>query len=281
MRSRVAMAGILGATLALPACGSPLGINTPVCDMVSSALILSAQALPGTAFVPCINSLKTDWVYDDLRAERGRSEFGLGSLSLGMFFLRVTLLPTCDTSGATRVASDEPGVPLFVDVQREDEMRIVVIPEDEGVAVARYAGDVQRELDGSVLGDRTVVVRLDTSDLSVSERIEKARQAGATVLVATARDAEERTVSVTLPGEDAERSAVAMADLTDTLRGVAQAATYSGSWYYPFSHGCVIYTFDARGSGVATLESDVMAALGLYDAEAMRRQAREAGYDVR
>ena len=30
--------------------------------------MMMLTTLPGTAFVPCINSLKTDWVYDDLRA---------------------------------------------------------------------------------------------------------------------------------------------------------------------------------------------------------------------
>lgn len=129
--TRIAVAAALGTALALPGCTNPMGINTPVCDRSSSALVLSAQAIPGTAFVPCINSLKTDWVYDDLRAERGRSEFGLGSLSMGMFFLRVTLQPTCDTSAATQVASDEPGVPLFVDVQSDEEVHVVIVPDDQ------------------------------------------------------------------------------------------------------------------------------------------------------
>jgi len=281
MTSRIVTAAVLGSALALPGCNNPLGINTPVCDKTSSALILSAQALPGTAFVPCINSLKTDWVLDDLRARRGRVEFGLGSLSMGMYFLRVTLQPTCDTSAATQVASDEPGVPLFVDVQSDDEVQVVIVPDDQGPEVSRYAASLVRKLDRTVLGDRTLVVRLDTSPAAVSQRIEDARQAGATVVLVTVRDSEEQTVTIILPGEDTERSGVALVDITDTLRRITGPATYKGSWYYPFRDGCVTYTFDAHGSGVATIQDDVKAALGLYDAEAMRRQAREAGYDVR
>jgi hypothetical protein len=281
MRSRIATAAVLGTALALPGCGNPLGINTPVCDKSSSALILSVQALPGTAFVPCINSLKTDWVYDDLRAQSGRSEFGLGSLGMGMFFLRVTAQPTCDTSAATQVATDEPDAPLFVDVQSDNEVQIVVVPDDAGARVSRYAASLVSKLDHTVLGDRTLIVHLDTSATPVSGRIETARQAGATVLLVTVRDSEERTVTIILPGEDTERSGVEVAEITDTLRTIAKPATYTGTWYYPFRNGCVTYTFDAHGSGVETIEDDVKAALGLYDADALRREAREAGYDVR
>jgi hypothetical protein len=281
MSSRIATASVLGTVLVLPACGNPLGINIPVCDETSAALVLSAQALPGTAFVPCINSLKTDWVYDDLRAERGRSEFGLGSLSMGMFFLHVTLEPTCDTSAAIQVPSDEPGAPLFADVHSDDEVQIIVLPDDDSAAVSAYAASLVRKLDRTVFGDRTLIVHLDTSAASVSSRIETARQAGATVLLVTVRDSEDQTVTIIRPDDDTERSRVAVADITDTLRDITGPATYTGSWYYPFRNGCVTYTFDAHGSGVATIEADVKAALGLYDAEAMRRAAREAGFDVR
>lgn len=281
MTSRVAAAAVLGTALALPACGNPLGVNTPVCDQTSSALILSAQALPGTAFVPCINSLKTDWVYDDLRARRGRAEFGLGSLSMGMYFLRVTLQPACDTSTATQVVSDEPGAPLFVDVHSDDQVHVVVVPDDTGTEVSHYADSIVAELHSMVLGDRTLSVHLDSSAAPVSGRIAAARQAGATVLLVTVRDSEERTVTIMLPGEDTERSRVPVADIADTLLSTTGPATYTGTWYYPFANGCVTYTFDAHGSGVATIEADVKAALGLHDAEAMRRQGRDAGYDVR
>ena len=281
MTRRIGLAAVLGAALALPACGSTLGPTTPVCDQGSSAVVLSAQALPGTAFVPCINSLKTDWEYDDLRAERGRATFGLGSLGMGMFFLRVTLQPSCDTSAARRVTSDEPGVPLYVDVDDDDEVRVTVITDGQGAEATRYASDLVTELEGSVLADRTLVVALDNRATPVTQRLEEAHQAGAVALIVTVRDSEQRTVTVLLPGEDSERTALPVAELNETLRGIIRPATYTGSWYYPFANGCVVYTFDAQGSGVSTIEADVKAALGLFDAESMRQQARDAGFDVR
>jgi hypothetical protein len=291
MTSRIAVVVVLGPTIlgtttGLAGCSNPVAANTPVCDKITSALILSAQAIPGTAYVPCINSLKTDWSYDDLQAQSGRSEFGLSSMSLGMSspttdFLRVTLLPSCDTKGATRVASDEPGVPLFVDVHSDAEVAVVIVPDGDGSELSRYADALRGDLAGTVLADRKLDVRVDTSAAPVSQRIEAAHNAGASVLVVTTRDTEQQTVTLILPGKDTERSGLARAEITDTLRAVIKPATYTGSWYYPFAHGCVIYRFDAQGSGVATLEADVKAALGLHDAEAMREQARAEGYDVR
>ena len=42
----------------------------------------------------------------------------------------------------------------------------------------------------------------------------------------------------------------------------------------------MIYTFNARGSGVTTIEEDIEQALGLFDAEDLREEARELGYDI-
>lgn len=282
MTSRLATAAVIAASLALPGCGAnPLSANTPVCDKTTSALVLSAQALPGTQFVPCIHSLKTDWMYEDLRARSGQATFALGSLTMGASFLRVTLQPSCDVSAARRVTSDEPGVPLYEDVHADVGVPVVVIPNDDGGPATRYASDLVDDLDGSVLGDRTMQVRLDARTTAVSQRIQEAHQLGAAVLIVTVRDSEQRTVTVLLPDDDTEQPGVSVADIPEKLRGMSRPATYTGSWYYPFAHGCVVYTFDAHGSGVATLEDDVKAALGLYDAEAMRQQARDAGYDVR
>ena len=47
-----------------------------------------------------------------------------------------------------------------------------------------------------------------------------------------------------------------------------------------FEGGCVVYTFDAEGPGVSTIESDIEHALGLYNAEELREMARDVGYNV-
>ena len=274
MRSRIAMAAVLGTALALPACGNPLGINTPVCDRSSSALILSAQALPGTAFVPCINSLKTDWVYDDLRAERGRSEFGLGSLSMGMFFLRVTLQPTCDTS------SGDAGRRATSPVRRSSSTsrattrcEIVVVPDDEGAEVSRYAASLVQEArrHRARRPDRWSSTSTPAPRRS-RRRIETARQAGATVLARhrPRLGGEDRHDHPPRRGHRTQRRGDGRHHRHPARHHRGRRPT-PGSWYYPFRNGCVTYTFDAHGSGVATIEDDVKAALGLYDAEAMRQ----------
>ncbi len=67
----------------------------------------------------------------------------------------------------------------------------------------------------------------------------------------------------------------------ETLEAATDQPTYTGSWYYPFSKGCMIYEFDAHGTGVATIEANVQSALTLLDAEAIRSEARDAGYTLR
>ena len=44
--------------------------------------------------------------------------------------------------------------------------------------------------------------------------------------------------------------------------------------------GCVVDTFGAEGSGVDTVESDIGLALGLFDANALRQTARDAGFNL-
>ncbi len=281
MSARVAALALVSSALVLPGCANRLTDNTPVCGEASSALVLAAQALPGTAYVPCINTLKTDWMYQHLQARRGLATFTLGSVALGTTFLRVSLQPDCDTSSARAVPSDEAGAPLFVDVHDDDQLRVVVIPDGDGVPLSVYASELVGGLDGTTLADRTMVARLDARDLPVASRADEAHESAAAVLLVTVRDSERRTVTVLLPDEDEERTAVPADDLLETLRDVSEPAAYTGAWYYPFAHGCVVYRFDAHGSGVATIETDVKAALGLYDAEVMRAQARDQGYDVR
>jgi hypothetical protein len=47
-----------------------------------------------------------------------------------------------------------------------------------------------------------------------------------------------------------------------------------------FEGGCVVYTFDAEGAGVDTIEDDIDLTLGLFDADALRQTARDAGYNL-
>jgi hypothetical protein len=263
-------------------------------------MVLSVQAVPGTAFAPCIEHLETGWEYRDLEAQSGQSIFSLESDRLGGGgpgfeenpFLKVSLLPSCDVSGGVEVESDEPGVPLFVDVEVDLDVPITIVPDSRSLPTLIYADRLQENLDGTVISGRPVVVGIDRTFSDTSQRISAAQISGHAVVVVSARDAEDRTLTLLLPGSDTELVGL---DLTtappnidfdlgrviDELEGVTAEASYVGSWYYPFAGGCVTYTFDAHGSGVSTIESDVQAALGLYDAEAARQEARDGGFDPR
>jgi len=100
------------------------------------------------------------------------------------------------------------------------------------------------------------------------------------VIIVSVRDAEEGTLSVLVQGA---RDEVAVEDLDaalDLIGDVESESTYTGNWYFVFEGGCVVYTFDAVGSGVATLENDVGIGLSLFDAEELRQAARDAGYQL-
>jgi hypothetical protein len=242
--------------------------------------------------------LKTGWEYEHLEAQSGQSIFALDSDRLGGGgpgpvdnpFLKVSLLPSCDVSEAIEIESDEPGVPLFVDVEVVSDVPITIVPDTRSLPTIIYANRLQGDLDGTVISGRTLVVTVDRTFSDTSQRISAAKQSGHAVVVVSARDAEDRTLTLLLPGSDTELVGL---DLTtappnidfdlgrviDELEGVTAEASYVGSWYYPFAGGCVTYTFDAHGSGVSTIESDVQAALGLVDAEELRQEARDGGFD--
>ncbi len=289
---------VLSVGLLLASCGTNLGRKSPECDVPTNSLILSIQSVPGTAFAPCINGLKTGWEYEDLEAQSGQSIFALDSDRLGGGgpgpvdnpFLKVSLLPSCDVSEAVEVESDEPGVALFVDVEVDLDVPITIVPDSRSVPTIIYANLLQEDLDGAVISGRTVVVSVDGTFSDTSQRISAAQISGHAVVVVSARDAEDRTLTLLLPGSDTELVGLDLSTappnidfdlgrVIDELEGVTAEASYVGSWYYPFANGCVTYTFDAHGSGVSTIESDVQAALGLFDAEVFRQVARDLGYD--
>jgi hypothetical protein len=262
-------------------------------------MVLSVQAVPGTAFAPCIEHLETGWEYRDLEAQSGQSIFSLESDRLGGGgpgfeenpFLKVSLLPSCDVSGGVEVESDEPGVPLFVDVEVDLDVPITIVPDSRSLPTLIYADRLQENLDGTVISGRPVVVGIDRTFSDTSQRISAAQQSGHAVVVVSARDVEDTTLTLLLPDSDIELvglkvntaplspTAIDLGIVIDELEGVTAEASYVGSWYYLFSNGCITYTFDAHGSGVSTIESDVQAALGLFDAEAFRQVARDAGFD--
>ena len=250
-------------------------------------MVLSVQSVPGTAYAPCINALKAGWQYEHLEAQSGQSVFyldsdrleGGGPLPLESPFLKVSLLPSCNVSGAIEVESDEKGVPLFIDVEVSSEVLVTIVPEGASLGTLDYAAALQRQLEDILISDRTVVVSVDSSGIATRNRISAAHALGHTVIVISTRDVEENTASLVLPGENQEVAGLTIPAVIDELEDEVEPASYTGFWYYRFQNGCIVYEFDAHGSGVSTIEADAQAALGLFDAESLRRLARESGYD--
>jgi len=117
---RVALAGtvIAAAVLALgvgvnafrPA--AALGAYPPVCG-TGPSMILSAQAVPSAAKLPCVAGLPSGWTVLTADIHNGQARFWLNSDGAGPRAVTITLTARCDTSGAVRVPSDQPGAARF------------------------------------------------------------------------------------------------------------------------------------------------------------------------
>ena len=120
-----AVPAAFGYSLLVPA-GHSTG-NTPACG-TSSTMILTAQAVPSAAFLPCIAAFPAGWTAVNDEIASGRASFGLDSGSLagggGVRFvlggqsgqlqtMTITLTATCDLTGARQIPSGQPGLRRF------------------------------------------------------------------------------------------------------------------------------------------------------------------------
>ena len=108
-------AALLAAGLAVSAFQSAaVNIDTaaPVCG-TGHTMILSAQAVPSSAMLPCIAALPSGWTVDQAHITSGRSAFWLDSDQAGPRAVTVSLTARCDTSGAVRIPSDQAGAQRF------------------------------------------------------------------------------------------------------------------------------------------------------------------------
>jgi hypothetical protein len=91
---------------------NPGVVNAPECG-VSHASILSAQAVPSAAAIPCLDALPSGWTYGGGDIHSGEASFWLNSDLAGMRAVTVTLASACDVSSAHEVPSDEAGTRRF------------------------------------------------------------------------------------------------------------------------------------------------------------------------
>jgi tRNA A-37 threonylcarbamoyl transferase component Bud32/membrane-associated phospholipid phosphatase len=89
-----------------------LGASAPTCG-TGHSMILSAQAVPSAAMLPCIAALPSGWSIGGADIASGHTMFWLDSDRAGPAAITVTLTATCDTSSALQIPSDQPGMRRF------------------------------------------------------------------------------------------------------------------------------------------------------------------------
>src|SRR6516164_8423786 len=88
------------------------GASAPSCG-TGHSMILSAQAVPSAAMLPCIAALPSGWSISGADIASGHTTFWLDSDRAGPHAITVTLTAACDTSGARQIPSDQPGMRRF------------------------------------------------------------------------------------------------------------------------------------------------------------------------
>jgi hypothetical protein len=259
-------------------CATTLGRSVPECDDAHGTLILSIQSVPGSQYVSCVFGLKAGWKYQNLKAEAGQSFYTLDSDRMGDDFVRVENVLSCDVGDAVLEDEFDNGIALWKDVEAEIDVSIVIVPEGSSFRTASRGFEIGLELEDAEIKGRAVVVSSPIPDESTRARIDDAAAGGAHVIIIGIRDAEEGTLTLLVRGTDVEIEVDDLDEALDMLEDAESESSYTGNWYYKFDSGCVVYTFNAEGSGVATLDEDIQTALSLYDAEALRESARDAGY---
>ena len=89
-----------------------LGSRAPTCG-TGHSMILSAQAVPSAALLPCVAALPSGWQVRGADIASGKTRLWLDSDRAGPQAVTVTLTATCDTSGARQIPSDQPGTSRF------------------------------------------------------------------------------------------------------------------------------------------------------------------------
>ena len=109
-----------------------LGVHPPTCG-TGHSMILSAQAVPSAALLPCIAALPSGWSIDGADIVSGKASFWLDSDRAGVRSATITLAATCDTAGAHQIPSDQPGTRRF-------ERPLSLVPQFSGVRFYTFPG---------------------------------------------------------------------------------------------------------------------------------------------
>jgi tRNA A-37 threonylcarbamoyl transferase component Bud32 len=109
-----------------------LGANAPTCD-TGHSMILSAQAVPSAALLPCIAALPAGWSIGGVDIASGKASFWLDSDRVGVRSATITLAAACNTAGARQIPSDQPGTRRF-------ERPLSLVPQFTGERFYTFPG---------------------------------------------------------------------------------------------------------------------------------------------
>ncbi len=109
-----------------------LGVNPPSCG-TGPSMILSAQAVPSAAMLPCITTLPSGWHAGGAETASGHARFWLDSDQAGAHAVTITLSAACDVSGARQIPSSQPGTRRF-------ERPLSLRPQFAGLRFYLFAG---------------------------------------------------------------------------------------------------------------------------------------------
>jgi len=268
--------------LAASAC-SNLGLGELHCSLlqgndVSSANVLSVQAVPTAKYTPCLNELRLGWDSVSRFAEEGRAGINI-SRSISPF-LTATVTESCDVSDAVAVESGYPDIQRFEDIEfQPTDIEISIVPLGERPLLSsRILVD---RLAGVEIDDRPVTYTVDHDiDQSVNSRVNLALSQSAFVWIIDEVDAEEGTVELRSNISAATGRGLLVADALDLIEDVVPAVFYRGNWYFTFEGGCITYEFDAKGTLAETVAADAEDALGFYPAFELREFARKNGFNI-
>jgi tRNA A-37 threonylcarbamoyl transferase component Bud32 len=109
-------AGLIVPPSATRASYSYVGL-APECHRVrGEGLVLEVQAVPTAQMIPCLDAPPLGWSFKAFTVRNGEARLILDSDRGGFEAVEVTLTQSCDTSGATRVPSDEAGAQRYEQV---------------------------------------------------------------------------------------------------------------------------------------------------------------------
>jgi tRNA A-37 threonylcarbamoyl transferase component Bud32 len=131
MLAIITVAVFQGGDAFLPA-AHDLGANAPTCD-TGHSMILSAQAVPSAALLPCIAALPAGWSINGVDIASGKASFWLDSDRAGVRSATITLAAACNTAGARQIPSDQPGTRRF-------ERPLSLVPQFTGERFYTFPG---------------------------------------------------------------------------------------------------------------------------------------------